>query len=403
MKAALSGIKVIDLTHFVAGPWATTMLADFGADVIKIERPEGGDGSRSLDDLFGPSLSSYFVGMNRGKRSVALDLSNPAAQAVVATMVDQADVLIANFRPGVLERLGLGYETLARRNPQLIHVSITAFGEQGPLADKPAMDIIVQAAGGVMGLTGEPGHMPVKVGAPVADFVGAYLALSGILLALHVRNTQGVGQKVNINMIDGQVSMLANFMAGHAVTGEPEGPQGGGHPQIVPYQVFATSDDPIVVGCLTQGFWRSLCAVIGRDDLTHDPRFINNVERVRHRDALIPVISAVFSSRSSRDWIDQLEARGVPCAVVSRLSDVARNEQLRVNGMIVDLEHPVAGPIRVVGNPIKLAATPAAIGRPAPALGEHTLEVLQSLGCDAHTIESASSPSQREADGTSPS
>jgi crotonobetainyl-CoA:carnitine CoA-transferase CaiB-like acyl-CoA transferase len=387
MKPALSGIRVIDLTHFVAGPWATTMLADFGADVIKIERPEGGDGSRSLDDLFGASLSSYFVGMNRGKRSVVLDLSDPEARPVLLRLIDEADVLIANFRPGVLERLGLGHEALAARNPRLIHVSITAFGETGPLADKPAMDIIVQAAGGVMGLTGEPGLMPVKVGAPVADFVGAYLALSGILLALHVRHTQGIGQKVNINMIDGQVSMLANFMAGHAVTGKPEGPQGGGHPQIVPYQVFATADDPIVVGCLTQGFWRSLCTVIGQPALAEDPRFATNVERVRHREQLVPQLASLFLARSSRDWIAALEAQGVPCAVVARVGEVAASEQVRANGMVLEVEHPVAGTVRVVGNPIKLAATPAALGAPAPTLGEHTREVLAELGYDARAID----------------
>ena len=387
MKPALAGIRVIDLTHFVAGPWATTMLADFGADVIKIERPEGGDGSRSLDDRFGPSLSSYFVGMNRGKRSVVLDLADRQARSVLLRMVDEADVLIANFRPGVLDRLGLGQEALAARNPRLIQVSITAFGEAGPLADKPAMDIIVQAMGGVMGLTGEPGLMPVKVGAPVADFVGAYLALSGILLALHVRHTQGIGQKVNINMIDGQVSMLANFMAGHAVTGQPEGPQGGGHPQIVPYQVFATADDPIVVGCLTQGFWRSLCQVIRMPQLVEDPRFVTNVERVRHRDLLVPLIAEVFQGGSGRDWIAALEAEGVPCAVVARVSEVAASEQVRGNGMVLEVEHPVAGRVRVVGNPIKLAATPAVLGAPAPTLGQHTREVLGELGYDAQTID----------------
>ncbi len=387
MTPALAGLRVIDLTHFVAGPWATTMLADFGADVIKIERPEGGDGSRSLDDRFGPSLSSYFVGMNRGKRSVVRDLADPEARSVLSRMVQEADVLIANFRPGVLERLGLGHEALAARNPRLIHVSITAFGETGPLADKPAMDIIVQAMGGVMGLTGEPGLMPVKVGAPIADFVGAYLALSAILLALHVRTTQGVGQKVNINMIDGQVSMLANFMAGHALTGQPEGPQGGGHPQIVPYQVFATADDPIVVGCLTQGFWRSLCKVIGRPELIEDPRFATNVERVRHRELLVPLIAEVFRTGRGHDWIEALEAEGVPCAVVARVSEVVASEQVRGNGMVLEIAHPIAGPVRVVGNPIKLAATPAVLGDPAPTLGQHTREVLAELGYDPQTIE----------------
>ena len=235
MTPALSGIRILDFTHFVAGPWATSLLADFGADVIKVEDPGGGDGSRQLDSAFGPGMSSYFVGMNRGKRSIALDLKSARGRAVIDRLLQDTDVVIANFRPGVMDRLGFGYEQLAARNPRLLYVSITAFGERGPLAKEPAMDIIVQAAGGVMGLTGEPGRAPLKVGAPVADFAGSYIAFSAISLALYVRERQGIGQKIEINLLDGQVSMLANFMTGHALSGHPEGPQGGGHPQIVPY------------------------------------------------------------------------------------------------------------------------------------------------------------------------
>jgi crotonobetainyl-CoA:carnitine CoA-transferase CaiB-like acyl-CoA transferase len=324
--------------------------------------------------------------MNRGKRSLALDLRAPTARDVLARLLDTADVLIANFRPGVMERLGLGYEALAKRHPRLVYVCITAFGESGPLADKPAMDIIVQAAGGVMGLTGEPGRTPVKVGAPVADFVGSYLAFSSIMLALHVRHTQGIGQKVNVNLVDGQVSMLANFMAGHAITGKPEGPQGGGHPQIVPYQVFETADERIVVGCLTQGFWQALCEVIGRTELIADPRYVDNAARVRHRDALIPELERVFAGRGSRAWLAALEAHGVPCAVVARVEDVAGSAQIRVNGMIREAEHPTLGTIRVVGNPLHLQSTPAVIGRLAPRLGEHSNEILQQLGYSAEQI-----------------
>jgi crotonobetainyl-CoA:carnitine CoA-transferase CaiB-like acyl-CoA transferase len=380
MTPALHGIRILDFTHFVAGPWATSLLGDFGADVIKIERPGEGDGSRHLDQVFDAGMSSYFVGMNRGKRSFAIDLHSDAGREAVHRLLETTDVVIANYRPGVMERLGLGYTQLAQHHKRLIYVSITAFGPEGPLAAAPAMDIVVQAVGGVMGLTGDPSSGPVKVGAPVADFVGAYMAFSAIALGLYVRQVQGIGQRIDINLIDGQVSLLANYVAGHAVTGEPEGPQGGGHPQIVPYQVFATSDHPIVVGCLTEGFWRAFCGVLGRTDLVSDERFLTNSQRVHHRAELIPLIERLLGTRNQAAWLATLTAHGVPCAAVSTVAQVVSNEQIRRNGMIVEMPHPAFGSVRLVGNPLHLSGTPPRIGGPAPWLGQHTAEILHELG-----------------------
>ena len=367
MKRALEGIRVLDFTHFVAGPWATSLLADFGADVIKVEDPASGDGSRHLDRAFGPGMSSYFVGMNRGKRSLALDLKRPESQEAIHRLLETTDVLIANFRPGVLDRLGLGYPALAARYPRLLYVSLTAFGESGPLADRPAMDIIVQAAGGVMGLTGEAGRAPVKVGAPVADFTGSYMAFGAIALGLFARERDGKGQLIELNLLDGQVSMLANFMVGHALTGRPEGPQGGGHPQIVPYQVFRSADGFIVVGCLTQDFWLALCQELGRPDLAADPRFASNAERVNHRSALVPELEAAFLERSSDAWLQALRTSGVPCGPVHSVREVAAHPQVRANGMVIETQHPLLGPLTVVGNPLHLRATPPRARSPRAA------------------------------------
>lgn len=376
----LDGIRVVDFTQWLAGPFATSILGDMGADVVKVERPDGGDGTRNIDRHYAPGLASYFLGINRSKRSIAVDLRNPEGQAAVRRLCEKADVVIENFRGGVMARLGLDYERLASENPRLVYCSISSFGPEGPLSKKAGMDIIVQAQGGIMGLTGEPGRAPVKVGSPIGDYAGAFLAVQGVLLALLARERFGFGQKVDISLLDGQVAMLANFLPGFVKAGEPSEPQGSGHPQLVPYQAFAASDTYLIVACLTEGFWQGLCRAIERPDLPEDPRFRTNADRVTHRQVLVPIIAEHLRARTAEEWITRLEAEDVPCCKVNRLADVVRDTQVRRNRMLVELESPQAGRYTTVGVPIGLAKTPGRISRPAPALGEHTDEVLAEAG-----------------------
>ncbi len=376
----LDGIRVVDFTQWLAGPFASSILGDMGADVVKVERPDGGDGTRNIDRHYAPGLASYFLGINRSKRSIAVDLHNPEGQAAVRRLCQSADVVIENFRGGVMARLGLDYERLAGENPRLVYCSISSFGPEGPLSEKAGMDIIVQAQGGIMGLTGEPGRAPVKVGSPIGDYAGAFLAVQGVLLALLARERFGFGQKVDISLLDGQVAMLANFIPGFMKAGEPREPQGSGHPQLVPYQAFAASDTYLIVACLTEGFWQGLCRAIERPDLPEDPRFRTNADRVQHRQTLVPIIAEILRGRTADEWIARLEAEDVPCCKVNRLADVVSDAQVRRNRMLVELESPQAGRYTTVGVPIGLAKTPGRISRPAPALGEHTDEVLGEVG-----------------------
>jgi crotonobetainyl-CoA:carnitine CoA-transferase CaiB-like acyl-CoA transferase len=382
----LDGVRVIDFSRWLAGPFATSILGDMGADVIKVERGSG-DGTRNLDRLFAPGLASYFLGLNRSKRSVLIDYRTKAGHEVVLQLVKTADVLVENFRPGVMDSLGLDFETLRGLNSRLVYCSISSFGSTGPIRDKAGMDLIVQAMGGVMGLTGEPDGLPMRAGAPIADFVGAFNAVIGISLALLHRERTGEGQLVSHALIDGQIAMLANYIPGFFLTGKPDRPVGVGHPQLVPYQLFETSDGFLVIACLTEEFWQRLCVVLGMEGLRDDPRFITNADRVEHRDQLIPIIERAVTTRTSAELSAALDAADVPCAPVHTLADLASHPQVAENEMFVELEQKTVGSYRVVGVPIKLSASPGRIRLPAPELGEHTEEVLAEIGVDANRLE----------------
>jgi crotonobetainyl-CoA:carnitine CoA-transferase CaiB-like acyl-CoA transferase len=381
----LEGIRIVDLTQIASGPYATSMLGDFGADVVKVEPPSG-DPLRRIDDAFGEGESAYSYSVNRSKRAISLDLKSEAGFAVLERMLERADVLAVSMRPSAATKLGIDYATLAERYPRLVYCSITGYGEDGPSVERPGMDLIAQARGGVMGTTGEPGRTPVKVAPAIADFLCSYLAMTGILLALRVRDREGTGQQVSVNLLDGQVSLLANLSVAYHRTGVPFRPMGGEQSNIVPYQVFRTEDGWIVVACLIQKFWLNLCHAIGRAELIDDPRFITNADRVRNRSELVPMLEETFARQPSAHWLGLLEAGDVPCSPVNRLEEVFADPQVVNNGMRLVLKHPEQGEIVTVNNPIHLSSTPSRPWGYPPAIGEHSDAVLAELGYDAETI-----------------
>ncbi|MGE0796777.1 MAG: CaiB/BaiF CoA transferase family protein [Lautropia sp.] len=384
--AALAGIRIIDLSQVAAGPYATSLLGDFGADVIKVE-PPAGEQFRCVDRLYGPTDSAYFFGVNRSKRAIALDLKTAEGRAVMDRLLESADVLVVSMRPKAIAGLNLEYETLHARFPHLVYCMVTAFGESGPRAGQPGIDILVQAIGGLMGTTGEPGRPPVKIGPPMTDFATSFLACFGILAALRARQASGVGQKVSVNLLDTAVAMLANFVTPYLKTLVPVRPVGGGHPQMVPYQSFLAADGEwVVVACLTEQFWLNLCRAIGRAELADDPRFARNSERVMHRAEISRILEDVFRTRSSAEWERRLIRYDVPVARINRFEAVLQDPQVIHNEMITELNHPRYGKIPVVGNPVDLSATPGRARGFPPGIGEHTDEVLREIGLSPEEI-----------------
>jgi formyl-CoA transferase len=387
-KLPLSGIRVIDLSQVGAGPYAGSMLGDLGADVIKIEPPEG-ESFRYIDNHFGPGDSAYFYGVNRSKRSLTLDLGTPEGRTVLHRLVQTADVFVVGFRPAAVAKLGIDHESMRALNDQLIYCQLTAFGEDGPRAHQPGMDILAQALGGVMGLTGEPDRAPVKVGVPIADFVGSFLIGFAVCAALRGREVNGRGQKVSLNLLDGQVATLANILTQYELLKTPVVPQGGGHAQLVPYQPFTGSDGKdFILACLNDRFFVRLTGVLDRPDLADDPRYATNGDRVRHRDSLVPLLADIFATQPASAWLDRLDAAGVPCSPINLLPDVITDPQVVHNGSIIRLEHPVWGTYSVPNNPIRMQDTPPQPRGYAPRLGEHTREILTEYGFSAAEVDS---------------
>lgn len=379
-RGPLKGIRVIDFSHQAAGPWCTTLLGDMGADVWKIEKPGRGDAiryARGADPVVG---SLNFWGLNRNKRSVGVDIKLPEGVALVKEMLSQADVLVENFRPGVMDRLGLGYDTLKELNPRLIYTSITAFGDRGPIAQNPGMDLILQATGGMMGLSGFPGGPPVKAAGPVADISSGIYAAYAIALALYNRASTGQGQRIDLTMLDAVISLLADISTAYLNTGHDYEKFGNGHPDLVPYQAFEASDGYFIVACLTNAFFKRLCAGLKREDLLDDPKFATNNARCKNREEIVSILREIFRTNTRDHWIRLCTSNDLPACRVNGLKELFEMEQLKVIGSVAEWDHPKHGKFKTMNVPIHLSATPGSLRIPPPGLGEHTDDALREMG-----------------------
>ena len=373
LKLPLEGVRVLDLSRVLAGPYATMVLGDLGADVLKVEHPERGDDTRHWGPPFAGGESAYFLSLHRNKRSIGVDLKDPDGLGRVERLAAGADVVIENWRRGALEKLGLGYEKLKRANPGLVYCSITGFGP-GPDEDRPGYDFLVQARGGVMGITGQPGGEPTKVGVAIADIVCGLFASNAILAALYRRSVSGEGARIEVPLFESTLGWLANRGQEYLTSGEDTGLIGNAHPSIVPYQTFDASDKPLVVTVGNNTQFARMCEVIGRPELAEDERFATNPDRVANREALIPELQREFSGRTADEWADELRAAGVPSGPVNTLSDVLADEHLLGSGMLQDLDHPSAGHLEMLASPILIDGERLSIRRPPPTLGQHTDE-----------------------------
>ena len=374
MEAALSDVVVVDLSRVYAGPYCTMILGDMGATVIKVEQPGKGDDTRQFGPPSIEGESAYYLGLNRNKHSITLDFYNPAHKQRLLELIETATVLVENFRPGTLERQGLGYEALRVLNPGLIYCSISGYGQDGPYANRPGYDFVAQAESGIMSVTGDVDGEPQRVGSPVGDISAGMFACMSILAALYVRKSTGKGQHIDISLFESAASLLGNVASNYLISGEDAVRYGNGHPNIVPYQAFRTRDGYIVVACGNDRLYQSFCSLLGRDDLAADPRFTSNPQRVRNRKELIPTLQNLILQRDTADWLVELRAAGIPCGPINTVRQVFNDEQLHARGFIWECDHPTAGPIKLSGSPIHLSDTPTRLYKAPPLLGEDNEE-----------------------------
>ncbi len=382
----LDGIRVLDLTRVLAGPYCTMFLGDLGAEVVKVEQPGVGDDTRGWGPPFTGGESAYFLCVNRNKKSVTIDLKSKEGVALLRRLAERADVLIENFRPGTMERLGLGEKELRAINPKLIYASLSGFGANGPMSDAPGYDLIVQAWGGLMSITGPADGEPSKVGVAIIDLVAGLMLGKSIAAALFAREKLGVGQKIDTSLLEAEVACLINVGSNYLVEGSIPRRWGNAHPSIVPYQSFKTADGYLVIGVASEGIWRRFCQAI-RAEWADDPRFERNSDRVENRSLLIGLLGEIFLGRSTDEWLKLLNSAEVPCAPVQTVDQVFKAPQVLHREMLVQVEHPRAGTVRMAGIPVKFSVTPASVRLPPPLLGQHTEEVLASwLGMGSEEI-----------------
>lgn len=388
-QGALAGLRVLDLSRVLAGPWAGQLMADLGADVVKVERPGAGDDTRAWgppwltdDDGLPTSESAYYLSANRNKRSVTIDIGKPEGQALVRQLAAQADIVLENFKVGGLEQYGLDYASLKEINPRLIYCSITGFGQTGPYASRAGYDFLIQGMGGLMSLTGRPdgdeGEGPMKVGVALTDVMTGLYATVAVLAALTHRERTGQGQHIDLALLDVQIACLANQASNYLVGGMVPKRMGNAHPNIVPYQDFPTADGYMIIAIGNDSQFASFCRAAGHPEWATDERFATNPQRVKHRDALIALIRAVTVIRTTDEWIAAMEAAGVPCGPINSLAKVFADPQVQARSMRVEMPHPLAGKVPLVANPIRMSASPVQYLNPPPTLGEHTEQVLES-------------------------
>jgi crotonobetainyl-CoA:carnitine CoA-transferase CaiB-like acyl-CoA transferase len=395
MAGPLQGFRVLDLSRILAGPWASQMLADFGAEVIKIERPGSGDDTRAWGPPYMPdangkatSESAYFHSANRGKQSVCIDIAQPRGQDLIRDLVSHCDVFIENFKVGGLRKYGLDYDGLKAIKPGLVYCSITGFGQDGPYAQRAGYDFMIQAMGGMMAVTGEADGQPLKTGVALADVITGLYSANAIQAALLHRQATGQGQYIDMALLDVQVAALANQALNYLASGNNPVRYGNAHPNIVPYQAFQTSDSHIILAVGNDAQFERFCEIADRPDLAADERFRNNSGRVSNREILLPQVIDIMRLRSSADWLELLNARGIPCGPINNLDEVFADPQVRHRGLQIELEHPTAGSVPGVANPIRFSQTPLEFERAPPLLGQHTRAVLQRLlGLDGVTLD----------------
>jgi crotonobetainyl-CoA:carnitine CoA-transferase CaiB-like acyl-CoA transferase len=386
-NAALAGLRIVDLSRVLAGPYCTMLLADLGADVIKIEHPIGGDDTRQWGPPWLNGQSAYYLSVNRNKRSMTLNLKHPRGQVLARRLISMADVLVENFKVGAMEQYGLDYAAVSRENPRLVYCSITGYGQTGPDRDRAGYDFIIQAEGGVMSITGPSEGPAYKVGVAIVDITAGLYASQAILAALHYRERTGRGQYIDVALLDAQVAWLANVAQNYMVSGEPPRRYGNAHPNIVPYETFETADGYLALGVGNDRQYQRLCELAGRPDLWADVRFRTNADRVTHRAELIPLLQEVFRTRPTADWIEALNAAGIPIGPINDVPAVFRHPQVIAREMRQTIEHPLVGTIPQLGPVAKLSETPASIYRPPPLLGEHTRAILRDeLDCTEEEI-----------------